>query len=180
MEYRKFGQIDFSPSPLGFGAMRLPCLGSGSVNEAETTRMIRYAVDNGVNYVDTAYPYHKGQSEVAVGRALKGGYRRRVALADKSPTWLINKPADFDRFLDEQLRRLDDEHIDFYLLHGLDIDSFNSTVLKHDLISRAEKAKKAGKIGHIGFSFHDCYDSFEKILAGYKGSGILPDPAELP
>lgn len=169
MEYRKFGQIDFSPSPLGFGAMRLPCLNSGSVNEAESARMIRYAIDNGVNYVDTAYPYHKGQSEVAVGRALKDGYRRKVALADKSPTWLINKPADFDRILEEQLRRLGDDHIDFYLLHGLDIDSFNNTVLKHDLTGKAEKAKKAGKIGHIGFSFHDCYDSFEKILAGYKG-----------
>ena len=169
MENRKFGHINFSPSPLGFGAMRLPCFSDGLVNEAESIRMIRYAIDNGVNYVDTAYPYHKGQSEVVVGRALKDGYRQKVALADKSPTWLINKAADFDKILEEQLRRLAGGYIDFYLLHGLDLDSFQNTVLKYDLLSKAEQAKKAGKIGHIGFSFHDCYDSFEKILNGYKG-----------
>ena len=121
MQYRKFGSLDWEVSSLGFGAMRLPLLQDGSrqIDEPLATEMIRTAIDAGVNYVDTAWPYHHEQSEPLVGKALKDGYREKVRLATKMPSWLIKEQADFDRFLEEQLRRLDVSKIDFYLLHAL-------------------------------------------------------------
>lgn len=173
MQYRQFGKTGIEVSVLGFGCMRLPVKGGGNtgkdVDFEEAERMIRHAIDNGVNYVDTAYPYHGGMSEVAVGRALKDGYRQKVKLADKSPVFFIKEEGDFDKFLDEQLRRLGGEHIDFYLLHSLSAETWKNVVLKYDLPDKAERAKKAGKIGHIGFSFHDNFDAFETILDGYDG-----------
>jgi predicted aldo/keto reductase-like oxidoreductase len=104
-----------------------------------------------------------------LGKALKDGYRKKVTLADKSPVFFIQKKEDFNRFLEEQLKRLNEEHIDFYLLHSLSRESFEDTVLKFDIIGEAERAKKAGKIGHIGFSFHDNYPAFEQVLNGWDG-----------
>lgn len=170
MKYRQFGNTGLEISALGFGAMRLPVEKTDKgdvINEDEAIKMIRFAIDQGVNYVDTAYPYHGGQSEILVGKALKDGYRDKTYLATKSPVWAIHKPEDFDRILDEQLKKLDVDYIDFYLLHALDIDRWNNTILKHDLLSRMEKAKQDGKIRYIGFSFHDEYESFETILNGY-------------
>ena len=171
MQYRDFGKTGYKASILGFGCMRLPCHGGGNsgknVDFEETTRMLRYAIDSGVNYIDTAYPYHGGVSEVAVGKALGDGYRQKVKLADKSPVFFIKQASDFDRFLDEQLKRLDDDHIDFYLLHSLSADTWKNVVLKFDILDKAERAKKAGKISHIGFSFHDNLEAFETILSDY-------------
>ena len=99
-------------SVLGFGCMRLPVLQDGHVNEPEAIRMIRYAVDNGVNYVDTAYPYHNGESEIVTGKALLGGYREKVSLATKLPTWMIQSREDMDKYLNEQLVKLQTDHID--------------------------------------------------------------------
>ena len=85
MRYRKFGKLDWAGSVLGFGAMRLPLTSANleDVDEPESIRMIRYAIDHGVNYVDTAYPYHAGQGEPTVGRALQDGYREKVVLSTK-------------------------------------------------------------------------------------------------
>ncbi len=120
MQYRKFGKLDWEVSALGFGAMRLPLTDGdpASIDEPEAIRMIRCAIDHGVNYVDTVYPYHSGQSERIVGRVLRDGYRERVKLTTKLPTMLVESASDFNRFLNEQLERLQ-TNIDFYLLHGL-------------------------------------------------------------
>lgn len=166
MQYRPFGRLDWKASVLGFGAMRLPTSASGEIDEPEAIAMIRYAIDQGVNYVDTAYPYHQGKSEIVVGKALQDGYRDKVKLATKSPIWEIKKADDFDTLLAEQLTRLQTDYVDFYLLHGLGKDRWK-TVLDFDLLGRAEAALRDGRIRYLGFSFHDGLDSFKTIVDGY-------------
>jgi predicted aldo/keto reductase-like oxidoreductase len=165
MQYRTFGQLDWKPSALGFGAMRLPILDNdhSQIDEAEATRMIRYAIDHGVNYVDTAYPYHRQNSELFLGRALQDGYRERIKLATKMPCWKIEAAADFDRYLDEQLEKLQTSFVDFYLLHSLDAGTWPK-VRDLDVLGWAEKAIASGRIGHLGFSFHDKVEVFQEII----------------
>jgi predicted aldo/keto reductase-like oxidoreductase len=119
MRYRLFGKTGFQVSALSFGCMRLPTKAAGEINEEEATQMLYYGIEHGVNYVDTAYPYHGGNSELFLGKALKGSYRQKVKLATKMPVWKVTAAADFDTFLNEQLTKLQTDHIDFYLLHGL-------------------------------------------------------------
>jgi predicted aldo/keto reductase-like oxidoreductase len=170
MQYRNFGKLDWKASALGFGCMRFPTADgdrlSPNIDEAEALRMVHHAIDNGVNYLDTAYPYHGGQSEIVVGKALQGGYREKVKLATKLPVWLVESPADFDRLLNEQLAKLQTDHIDFYLLHALSGPRWRDIVLKHGLLERAEAALADGRIRHLGFSFHDEYEAFEEIVNG--------------
>jgi len=173
MHFRKFGKLDWEVSSLGFGCMRLPTLDgkpmSAAIDESQAIRMIRSAVDGGVNYFDSAYVYHGGRSEEVLGKALQNGYRNRVKIATKSPLWIVESGADFDRLLEEQLRRLDTEHIDFYLFHGLNQKVWRGKVLRLGLLERAEQAIRSGRIGHLGFSFHDTFDVFTEILDGYPG-----------
>lgn len=173
MQYRKFGGLDWKVSALGFGCMRFPTLDgnplSQKVDEAESIRMIRHAIDEGVNYLDTAYPYHNGLSEVVIGKALEGGYRQRVRIATKSPVWQVEKAEDFDKYLDEQLKRLQTDFVDFYLFHGLGRKRWRETVLKLNLLDMAERAVKDGRIKYLGFSFHDGFDAFKEIVDGYHG-----------
>lgn len=169
MKYRKFGNTGLEISALGFGTMRFPLNEDGSVNQDEAVRMVRHAIDSGVNYVDTAYPYHKGESEVIVGKALRNGYREKTYLATKCPVWLVNEDGDFERILDEQLKKLETDTIDFYLLHALDRGRFEEKIKKFNLIDRMEQARAAGKIKYIGFSFHDSYELFQEIIDFYDG-----------
>jgi len=141
MKYRSFGKLDWKVSALGFGAMRLPtiCNDAAKIDESEAIKMVRYALDHGVNYIDTAYPYHGGNSEAFVGKALKDGYRENVMLATKMPTWLVNSWQDMDKYLEEQLQRLKTD-IDFYLLHGLTKERWQK-LQKLDVTGWAEKKK---------------------------------------
>jgi hypothetical protein len=170
MQFRKFGKLDWNASVLGFGCMRLPTMDGNphgpNIHEAEALRMIRHAVDRGVNYFDTAYVYHEGNSETVLGKALRG-LRDRVKIATKCPVWLMQKEADFDRILNEQLRRLQTDHIDFYLLHALGKSRWTEIVLKQKLLEKAGAAMADGRIGRLGFSFHDNYESFPDILNGF-------------
>ncbi len=169
MKYRKFGKLPYQISALGFGCMRLPLRDNKiDIDEKESVRLIRYAIDRGVNYVDTAYPYHEGKSEIVTGKALGDGYRDKVKLATKLPLWAVTSPDDFDKFLNEQLKKLQTDHINFYLLHGINKKRWEDTVLKLGLLEKSETAIKDGRIGHIGFSFHDNYESFKLVVDGYE------------
>lgn len=172
METRTFGKTGMQVSPLGFGVMRLPMKDGGkTVNrntidqvDVETSiKMIRDAIDAGVNYFDTAYNYIGGSSERILGQALQGGLREKVCVATKSPAWLYKAPEDFDRFLDEQLERLQTTYIDNYLLHSMNGGSWKKTV-RNNAIEGMQRAKASGKVRNIGFSFHDDLELFEEIL----------------
>jgi len=168
MQYRKFGRLDWEVSALGFGAMRLPLTDRdpAHVDEPEAIRMMRYAIDHGVNYLDTAYPYHSGQSERIVGQALKDGYREKMKLATKLPARQVESAQDFDRFFNEQIDRLQIDKVNFYLLHGLNSQSWPK-VRDLGVLRWAESAMADGRIDHLGFSFHDNIDVFKEIVDAY-------------
>lgn len=169
MEFRKFGKLEWKVSALGFGAMRLPVLKDRStIDEPMAIKMIRYAIDHGVNYVDTAYGYGGGKSEIIVGKALKDGYRERTMLATKLPLRRVEEKSDFDKLLDEQLKKLQTEHLDFYLLHGVRSNNLDK-VRDLGLLDCAEKALEDGRIRHIGFSFHDEFPVFKEVIDYYDG-----------
>jgi len=167
MQYRQFGKLDWKVSALGFGAMRLPIIGEdpSKIDEPEAIKMIRYAVDHGVNYIDTAYFYHMNKSEILVGKALKDGYRQKVKLATKLPCDMVESAKDFDRFFNEQLKRLDTKP-DFYLLHGLGAHSWHK-VRDLGVMKWAEKRQGDGYFAHLAFSFHGEYDAFKEIVDAY-------------
>ena len=163
MEYRKMGNTGVAVSPLGFGCMRLPEQ-DGKIDRQRAIGMIRLAIDNGLNYVDTAYPYHGGDSENLVGEVLRDGYRERVSLATKLPVYKVEKAEDFDTLLAEQLQKLQTDHVDFYLLHALGRERWEKTVLPLGILDKLLAAKKDGRVKHIGFSFHDDLDLFKEII----------------
>ncbi|HET7838356.1 MAG TPA: aldo/keto reductase, partial [Rectinemataceae bacterium] len=172
MHYRRFPLIeDREISALGLGCMRLPTLGGddAAIDEAAFDAMLAAAADAGVTYLDTAYVYHRGKSETALGAALeRTGLKGRFSLATKSPVWMVKEAGDWDRFLNEQLERLRTGHIDFYLLHALNAERWEK-VQSLGGIGALERARADGRIGHIGFSFHDSLDSFKRIVDGYNG-----------
>ncbi len=165
MKYRKFGNLDYKISALGFGAMRLPTI-EDEIDEPKATKMLRFAIDKGVNYVDTAYRYHDGQSEGFIGRALEDGYREKVLLATKLPSWLVEKYDDFDRYLGEQLERLKTKTVDFYLLHTLNKNSW-SKLKNLGILDWVKEAQEKGGFRHIAFSFHDDFETFKEIIDAY-------------
>jgi len=168
MIYNNFGKQDWKTSILGLGCMRLPVIDGDSenINEERAIELIRYAIDNGINYIDTAWPYHGGNSEELVGKALSEGYREKVKLATKLYTPGVESIEDCEYYLDKQLERLQTDHIDLYLLHALN-RKYWANYKSVNIIEWLEEKKEEGKIKNIGFSFHDSYDLFEEIIDYY-------------
>lgn len=168
MKYRKFGSTGFKVSALGLGCMRLPTkkLMPLQVDMPKSIKLIKSAVDKGVNYVDTAWVYHLGASEKIVGSALQDGYRKNVHLVTKSPLFLVNKAEDFDKFLNKQLKKMQTDYIDTYLFHAMNKSGLEK-LKKYNLIDKMIEAKKDGKIKYIGFSFHDTLPVFKEIVDFY-------------
>lgn len=171
MLYRELGNTGKKVSTLGFGCMRFQVEDNDpkKIIEDIAIKQIRYGIDNGINYIDTAYPYHGEMSEQLVAKALKDGYRDKVYIADKLPSWMIKSREDMDKYLNTQLDRLQTEYIDFYLLHALNKKSW-SNLLDNDVFDFIEKALNDGRIKHIGFSFHDDIGLFKEIVDGYDWS----------
>jgi predicted aldo/keto reductase-like oxidoreductase len=166
MKYRKLGSEKVSA--LGFGCMRLPVIDNdqGKINEPEATRIIHYAIEHGVNYVDTAWGYHRGESEPFVGRALQGGWRDKVQLATKLPQWLVKTHEDCDKYLNEQLKKMQTDHFDFYLVHALGKGSWEK-LAGLDVGKFLDRAIRDGRIGFAGFSYHDEAAHFAPIVDAY-------------
>ncbi len=171
MQYRRVPKNGDQLSALGFGAMRLPTK-RGRIDEDRAIRLIRTAIDEGVNYIDTAFPYHGGESERVVGRALMNGYRDRVYLATKLPPWSVKTRGDMDRILSIQLERLCTDHIDYYLLHSLSGPNWRK-MLDLGVIDFFTAQIKAGRIRNIGFSFHGDRKSFFEIIDAYDWTFCL-------
>lgn len=169
MNYRSFGRLDWKPSALGFGTMRLPVLGDdpAAIDEKLAIEMLRTGIDAGINYVDTAYPYHGGKSEVLLGKALEQGYRDKVHLATKMPSWLIETRQDMTLRFSEQLGRMRTDHVDFYLLHALNADRWHK-LRDAGVIEWGLERIHEGSIGYLGFSFHDSNAVFHEIIDAYQ------------
>lgn len=154
--------------------MRLPVIDRNvtRIDEKKALEMIHHAIHSGVNYLDTAYPYHAedfskpGSSEPFLAKALKNGYREKVHLATKLPSWLVESRADMDRLLDEQLARLETGSIDFYLLHSLNRGNWEK-LTRLGVFDFLDHALQSGKISYAGFSFHDEFDVFSEITDAY-------------
>ncbi len=171
MQYRKIEKLGIEVSAFGVGCMRFPMKkledGTDVVDEAISTPAIRHAIDSGVNYIDTAYVYSGGRkNEIALGHALRDGYREKVYVATKLPTWPVKTKDDMWRLLGESLEDLETDHIDFYLLHALNKGSFEK-IRDLGALDFLTEAKAQGKIRYACFSFHDGYEAFEKIINAY-------------
>jgi uncharacterized protein len=166
MIYKEFGNTGIKVSSLGFGCMRLPMVKVNNeevVDQDKVSEMLKHAFDLGVNYFDSAYMYNNGLSEAALGKAVKG-FRNQIYISTKSPGYMVRKPGDFRRILEEQLNRLDIDYIDFYYFHGIGYDNFLKIDNRAGWINEAEKAKSDGLIRHISFSFHDQPENMFKLI----------------
>ena len=143
--------------------MRFPLKEDGTIDEERSEQMIGRALAAGINYIDTAYPYHQETSEPFVGRVLEKYPREKYFLATKLPVWKVNSVEDAERIFEEQLKRLRVKYVDYYLLHALGSERW-ANLKKQGIIPWAEEKKREGKIRHLGFSFHDKYEVFREIL----------------
>lgn len=166
MEKRKFEKLNVETSLLGFGCMRFPLTAEGKIDEAQAEEMIDLAIKSGVNYIDTAYPYHNGDSEPFVGRVLDKYDRNSYYLATKLPIWKLQTLEDAKTIFAEQLERLHKDYVDFYLLHAMSRERWE-LVKKLNVIPYLEEMKREGKIRYLGFSFHDKYEVFDEMIHAY-------------
>jgi uncharacterized protein len=166
MLYRKVPKNGAELSILGFGCMRLPVKEDGTIDEKRAMSQVRYAIDHGINYVDTGWIYHMGDSEPFLGRALADGYRGKIKLATKLPSWLVESRKDMDYFLNAQLERLKTDHIDYYLIHGIAGEMWDKLEAL-EVIDFLDRAKSDGRIINAGFSFHGLIEDFKRIVDAY-------------
>lgn len=165
MQYRPMGRTGVDVSALGFGMLRLPMLADGkTVDMDQTVRMVRRAIEGGVNYIDTGYVYLGGQSQIAVGKALAGGLRDRVYVTNKAPWWIMERPEDFERMFDKSRKAMNTDVIDFYHIHMIMHRGWKEKVIPFRLIEKIEKLKAQGKIRFSGFSFHDRLELFKEVV----------------
>ena len=169
MQYRKIQKTGDEISPIGFGAMRLS-LKNGKIDRKKASKLIYHAIDNGVNFIDTAYLY--GDSESFLGEILQGEYKDKVKLCTKLPTINVRKYEDMENILEEQLNRLQRDSIDYYLMHAVDLKSMNR-LIKRDLFKFISKAKSEGKIKHVGFSYHGPKEEFPLLIDGYDWDVVM-------
>lgn len=167
MQYRKMPKSEDKLSALGFGCMRLPTKGRG-IDVQEAKRQIIHSIDNGLNYLDTAWPYHGGASESFLGEHILSDKRIReqVYIATKLPCFTINKAEKFDEIFNKQLKKLNVDYIDYYLLHSLS-GSMWQKMADLGIADWMDRIKAEGKVRHMGFSFHGKHDDFAKIVDGY-------------
>jgi len=166
MIYRELGKTGIQVSALGFGAMRLPMVTIGSQEYVDMDRaveVIRRALDLGVNYVDTGFMYCAAESEIAVGRALRGR-RDQVTLTTKATKQRMENPGDLRRMLEHQLRKVDVDFFDFYCFHGIGWENFHELDRKTGWIGDLTRAKDEGLVKRIAFSFHDEPDNMKKLV----------------
>ena len=169
MQYRNFNKIGQDVSLFGIGTMRLPVIDgdNSKIDEEEAIKMIRTGIDAGVNYVDTAYMYHDGNSEVITGKALKDGYREKVLIADKMPVWLAKEQSELQKIFDEQLKRMDVDYFDMYLIHNVD-EHIWKKALEYKTYEFINEKKQEGKVKNIGFSFHgETPEFFKEVIDSY-------------
>ena len=166
MNYRTNPKTGRKHSLLGFGALRFPPMKEdpGRIDEEESIRMLRYAIDHGVNYIDTAYTYLDGKSEELLAEALKDGYGDKVAVATKLPSMMLAKAEEHEKYLETSLRRLKRDNLEFYLLHGI-TERYWPTIQKLDTVSFIQKKKEEGVVKNIGFSFHgETFAIFKEVI----------------
>ena len=166
MKMRKWEKQGIETSLLGFGCMRFPTTPEGKIDEPRAEAMMDEAIAAGVNYIDTAYPYHGGESELVVGRVLQKYDRGSFYLATKLPLWAVNSLDDAKRIFAEQLKKLQTDYLDFYLLHAVSRDRWEKGK-ELGIVEFCEQLKAEGKIRNLGFSFHDDYTVFEEILRSH-------------
>jgi uncharacterized protein len=174
MLYRQLKNTGIDLSILGFGCMRLPIIDNKleKIDFPKATQMLHYAIDHGVNYVDTAYFYHsavfgqRGESEPFLGEALSGGWRKKVHLATKMPVFILKEKEQMDAFLNEQLERLKTNYLDFYLLHGINGESWDR-MRELGVREFMDKKKLEGKFRFPAFSFHGKAEDFIRICDEY-------------
>lgn len=168
MNYRTFGKTGEKVSSLGFGLMRLPVVDGddAKIDYDLAVPMVRKAIDEGVTYLDTAWPYHGKMSEPFVAEVIKDGYRDKVTIASKLPSWMIKETEDFDKYIDEQLEKLQVEQIDYYLVHAVNKD-FWKNMVPLGLLDFLDNIKADGRVKHVGFSFHDDLDTYKEVIDAY-------------
>ena len=168
MIYKEFQ--DLKLSALGMGAMRLPVMDGddGRIDEQAAFDMVDYAFEQGINYYDTAWGYHNGQSELVMGRALKRYPREKFYLATKFPGYDLANMDKVKEIFEKQLEKCQVEYFDFYLFHNvceMNIDAYLDE--KYGIFDYLVKQKKAGRIRHLGFSAHGSYEVMERFLKAY-------------